>query len=227
MADNQGTIGSIDDTIGVNANIGKYAAVVPQKLEWETNTWNILWYEVEPGMDFAYFSGNPDQDSRVRDSNCFLVETNCSVVVTFDGTPLTNVVDNTVTLPTTYWVWESLDVNDIPLTSGLFADQLLPPYQLIPVSEIGYIGDSLDIPKNNLDFSNPFGNFLDTLLDLVTNEIWPSPDKVASSRSYDGINEKGVFAFQLFGFAGMRDNISDVKAGDYVGEIRLTVAVND
>lgn len=35
MADNQGTIGAIDDTIGVAAKVGKYAAVVPQKLEWE------------------------------------------------------------------------------------------------------------------------------------------------------------------------------------------------
>lgn len=93
-------------------------------------------------MDFAFFSGDPDEESRIRDANCFLVETNCPVIVTFDGTPLTNVEDNTITLPTTYWIWESLDVNDIPLVTGLFGDQLLPPYQLIPVSEIGYIGDS-------------------------------------------------------------------------------------
>src|SRR5690554_5904857 len=116
FADNQGTIGIIDDRIEVTANVGPYAAVVPQKLKYDV-TWEWWfyrdWYEVEPGMDFGHFTGEPDQPSRIQDSNCFLVETNCPVDITFDGTPLTH-VDGSTTLPTTYWAWQSLGVEDVP-----------------------------------------------------------------------------------------------------------------
>lgn len=219
---------SIVNEIPVKADVGPYAAVIPQKLMFETTKgcWLIPledeWFEVEPEMSFGHFSGNPDQRSRIQDSNCFLVETNCAVNIIFDGTPLTH-LDGSTTLPTTYWAFRSLGVNDIPITFPRFP--LLPPFvplQLIPAQEIGYFGDSSDIPKGP-DFDiKP--DWLDLILEIVTGIIWPTPEKVESRQVYTGINEKGVYAFQVFGFAGVRENISAMKAGDYVGEIRLTVS---
>lgn len=218
------------DEIQVSANVGPYAAVIPQKLMFETTKgyWLIPledeWFEVEPEMSFGHFSGNPDQKSRIQDSNCFLVETNCPVNIIFEGTPLTH-LDGSTTLPTTYWAFRSLGVNDIPISFPRIP--FLPPIsplQLIPVQEIGYFGDSSDIPRGP-DFDiRP--EWLDLIVDLVTGMIWPTPEKVESSQVYTGINEKGVYAFQVFGFAGVRENISAVKAGDYVGEIRLTVSAD-
>lgn len=230
FADNQGSIGAIKDEIEVIANVGPYAAVVPQKLQYEVTKsfWTIPledeWFEVEPEMNFGHFTGNPDQRSRIQDSNCLLVETNCSVNLTFEGTPLTH-VDGSTTLPTTYWAFKAAGVNDIPIRLPRIPFfPATPPLQLIPVQEIGYFGDSSDIPRGPEFDIRP--DWLDHLLDLVTGVIWPSPEKVQSAQVYTGINDKGVYAFQVFGFAGIRENISAVKAGNYEGEIRLTVSAD-
>lgn len=230
FADNQGSVGSLMDEIQVSAKVGPYAAVVPQKLQYVVTNyfWTIPiedeWFEVEPEMNFGHFSGNPDQRSRIQDSNCFLVETNCPVNLTFEGTPLTH-VDGSTTLPTTYWAFRSMGVNDIPIRLPRFPFlPPTPPMQLVPVQEIGYFGDSSDIPRGPEFDVRP--EWLDLILEVVTGLIWPTPEKVASSQVYSGINDKGVYAFQVFGFAGIRENISAVKAGNYVGEIRLTVAAD-
>lgn len=225
----EGTLGEIEDTISINSEVGPYASVEAHKLEYDHTDYlwiwpgisipkDNYWGEVEPGMDFGFFSGNPDQQSKVRDTNCFIVETNTALNVTFDGQPLTYQNDPNITLPTTYWAFTSwgVDENTWPLpTWELFPDQIQP------FQEIGYFGET-EIPENNLSHEE-YPNFVQDVLSNLVGSIWPG-NSVPSQQIYNGITQKGIYAFQVFGFAGMGDNISSQHAGQYTGEIRLTVA---
>lgn len=222
VAAEEGTVGSIDDTINVNGNVGPYASVEAHKLNYQGGIGWTWWNEVTPGMDFGFFSGNPDQASRVKDTNCFVVETNTSLEVTFTGEPLTH-SGGGVILPTTYWAFKSAGVEgpDGPWNSydGL-------PDQIRPVQEIGYFGEG-PVPEDNNGIHFPaWWDLLSVYAGIVANNGWPDPNEVQVQQQYNGITEKGIYAFQVFGFAGMGENISSQHAGHYQGEICLTVAAN-
>ena len=215
----EGTLGTISDDIGINGDVSPYASVKAQKLNYIDNALFWTWWEdVEAGMDFGFFSGDPNEESRIKDTNCFIVETNTSLNVNFTGTPLTHENDSNITLPTTYWAFTSYGYTQE--TWPMFG---APPEQLVPFEEIGYFGET-DIPKQNLSY-NDYPDFVREVLAGLVDSIWPN-NSVPNQQNYNGIAGKGIYAFQVFGFSGVGDNISSQKAGQYTGEICLTVAAN-
>lgn len=204
--------------IDVTATVGPYAKVVAQKLEFKKGflfwTW---WKDVPPLMDFGWFVGAPGEN-KVKDTNCFVVETNAPVTVTFDGTPLTN---GDYTLPTTYWAFFSKGYDDDtwPILGVL-------PEQLVPCRPIGFFGsgdtpvwtgwDNFEVPEWEDALTAALGAL------AAWDKIWPTNDHPETvSVQLEG---KGIYPFQVFGFAGTRDTISGQAAGEYNGLITLTVS---
>lgn len=226
---NPGVDGGVKELVPALVEVGPYASVIAQRLEfdhfamcWSWRNWRFEggWYwddTVEPGMDFGYYSGKAGE-AKFTDSNGFVVETNTALALTFEGVPLTH--ESGDTMLTTYWAFTTAGVDPVwPVPNW----QMFPA-QVIPKSEIGFFGTG-KVPRNDGGFR--WTSLLDGVRHIVTGiesgTFWPTQDDVHAALSYNGIVTNGIYAFQVFGFAGT-DEISSQREGDYEGLIKLTVA---
>lgn len=221
----------LNQDIPVDIKIGGYVHVMAQRLEydhssikWNWKNWRFegghFWDDnVDPLMDFGEFSGKAGQ-GKFTDSNGFVVETNTSVTLTFEGIPLTHTEDSDSKMLTTYWAFTAAGVEE----TWPVPEWRLFPAQVVPLNPIGFFGEG-KVPRYDGGFS--YGQVFDGLLHLIGAahawDIWPSQSDVELSRDYNGITTNGIYAFQVFGFAGT-DDISSQREGDYTGKIILTVS---
>lgn len=222
----------LHENMDATVDIGPYASVMAQKLEyhhleikwsWANHRPVIEHYwdnQVEPGMDFGQYSGKAGF-GKFTDSNGFVLETNTALNLVFSGMPLTHTIYPDSKMLTTYWAWtaEGVDDNVWPVPNWEFF-----PAQVRPANQIGYFGQG-NIPRYDGGFAH--NDVLSGLLHLLhiinVREIWPEQSQVMENLSYNGIETNGIYAFQVFGFAGT-DDISSQREGSYVGSIMLTVA---
>lgn len=198
------------------AEIGPYASVIAQRVTVERDGWWFAWTEGVPGMDFRHYSGQAGY-GKIADSNCFVLETNTNVILTFAGQSLTHAMGDRML--TRYWAWTSRGVEDLP-KPYLFVNF---PKQIRPYQEIGYFGEAGKAPRkeNGREVEQII---FDVLQQLVGRDFWPTGEWAADvAREYNGVTTNGIYAFQVFGFAST-DEISSQREGDYVGKIILTVS---
>lgn len=228
----------LSEDIQVSAEIGPYAHVMAQRLQYDHSqlAWGWLNFcgleipvpgmqhywsdEEDPLMDFGKYSGAAGQ-GKFTDSNGFVVETNTSLQLVFSGIPLTHTQDDTSRMLTTYWAFtaEGVDSKIWPVP-----DWRLFPAQVRPKTEIGYFGiggvprfDSFEIEHLPEDILALIGTI------SASGQFFPKQDLVEENREYNGITEHGIYAFQVFGFAST-DEISSQREGNYEGKIILTVS---
>lgn len=225
--------------IPASVEVGPYASVMAQKLVYDGSeeVWgwvNFLWWKLpvrlgwehywsddeQPLMSFEHYSGKAGQ-SKFTDSNGFVVETNTPLTLTFNGTRLENSECPDSKMLTTYWAFtaEGVDGSIWPVPNwGLF------PAQVIPDEEIGFFGEG-PVPRYDGGFSHTgvLAGLAHVITGLEASQFWPKQADVVEDLSYAGIDANGIFAFQVFGFAGT-DDISSQRAGDYEATITLTVA---
>jgi hypothetical protein len=213
--------------IEVGAKVAPYASVKAQKTKWHQTGWFFIipigeWQEDEPNMNFQYYSGVANQ-RKFTDTNCFIVETNAPVDLVFTGTALQHEVYDDSKMLTTYWVFQSWGVDDLPRF-------MLPPEQILPKWEIGYFADLnhallYETPwysDHETEFVEVPEDALLALLGLFkSGRFYPTAGAVAAAQE-TSIDREGIYAYQVFGFAGT-GGISDQRAGHYTAEITLTV----
>lgn len=214
----------LSEDIPVTAEIGPYASVMAQKTVFDKFFWFIgFWHEAEADMDFQHYTGRAGQ-RKFTDTNCFIVETNTSLYLEFTGTALQNVEHSDSKMLTTYWAFESHDPDELPLL-------IRPPIQIIPKYEIGYFGEAgheliYDHPgeDSETEFVNiPEDAYLAILAGLAAGSgFYPTEGEVLANQTWH-IGSNGVYAYQIFGFAGT-DRISSQRAGDYKAAVTLTVS---
>ena len=204
----------LTEDIPTYVEVGPYASVIPQRVVVERNGWWYRWNETTPGMFFGHYTGEAGY-GKVADSNCFILETNTDLLLTFKGESLTHTTGDKML--TRYWAWTSRGVDDVPTRP------LLVIFPTIPEQiEIGYFGEAGKAPRK--DSGRSAEQILDTVLDLLGMNYWPTgewDDDV--EQRYNGVQTNGFYAFQVFGFAST-DGISSQREGDYVGKITLTVS---
>lgn len=218
----EGPLGTLNEKIPVNAEVGPYANVVAQRAVFREWYWFLgHWEESEPGMDFGYYTGRASQ-KKFADTNCFVVEANTALNLTFEGTALEHTEHGDSKMKTTYWAFESHDPDGMPTL-------IVPPMQIIPKREIGYFGD----PDHLLLFDDPNSGegteFIDLpqdvllglLAGLASGHFYPVAGSAVPQLNFSTAS-KGIFAYQIFGFAGT-DGISSQRAGEYRATITLTV----
>lgn len=219
LADEGDPRGGLREDILVSAEVGPYAQVFPQRVtiqssEEEEYWW--FWAEDTPGMDFGHYDGRAGY-GKAADSNCFLLETNTNLTVTFSGQSLTH--ESGDKMLTRYWAWRSRGVSDLS-EPWLF---LSIPRQLRPYRQIGYFGEAGKAPRK--DKGREIEDITFNVLQWLSgNDYWPSGDWDGDeTATHSGVTTNGWYAFQVFGFAST-DEISSQRAGDYVGKIILTVS---
>lgn len=199
------------------AEIGPYASVMAQRVVKERDgCWWFAWTEGVLGMDFRHYSGQAGY-GKIADSNCFVLETNTNVILTFTGQSLTH--DSGDKMLTRYWAWTSRGVEDLP-KPYLFVNF---PRQIRPYREIGYFGEAGKAPRK--DSGREVEQIIfDVLQQLVGRDFWPTGEWTADvAQVYNGVTINGIYAFQVFGFAST-DEISSQREGDYLGKIIFTVS---
>lgn len=205
----------LTEDIPTYVEVGPYASVIPQRVVVEQNGWWYRWNEAAPGMDFGHYSGQAGY-GKIADSNCFILETNTDLLVTFKGESLKHASGDKML--TRYWAWTSRGVDNLP-EPYLF---LNIPEQIQPYQQIGYFGEAGKAPRK--DSGRVVEGVLDAVLTALGMDFWPTGDWDAEEiAEFDGVTTNGFYAFQVFGFAST-DNISSQREGDYVGKIILTVA---
>ncbi len=195
--------------------VGPYASVVSQRVVVEPSGWWYRWNEAAPGMDFGHYSGQAGY-GKVADSNCFILETNTNLLVTFKGESLKHASGDKML--TRYWAWTSRGVDDLPNPYLL----LNVPDQIRPYHKIGYFGEAGKAPRK--DSGRWVEDVLFDVFNLLGMNYWPTgewADEV--QQEWHGVTTNGFYAFQVFGFAST-DDISSQREGDYVGKIILTVS---
>lgn len=208
---------TLSETLGAYVSVGPYAKIEPQRVVVKKDCWWYAWTEDDPGMDFGFYDGKAGY-GKAADSNCFILETNTGVTVTFKGESLTHTEYGDKML-TRYSAWLSRGVDDLP-EPYLFVNI---PKQIQPYKEIGFFGEAGKAPRKDS------GGFIEQILFEVLELLglgnrWPTEywneEHVAISNH---VNQKGIYAFQVFGFAST-DEISSQRAGTYEGKIIVTVS---
>lgn len=190
--------------------------VGPFKFKW------LFWDEGEPGMDFGSFGGEAHY-GKAADSNCFILETNTDVTVTFSGEALKHKSSGN-TMPTRYLAFLSASVTELgePVLPLIFPP-LNVPLQIVPVKKIGYFGEAGAAPS--LEAGREVEQIIFMALEwLLGEQYWPEGDlsSVLYATSND-VTGKGYWAFQVFGFASTGE-ISSQPEGEYEGKIIITVS---
>lgn len=204
----------LDANVQTSVEVGPYASVMAQRVIVDTSGW-WQWDEAAPRMSFGRYNGQAGY-GKVTDSNCFILETNTDLIVTFKGQSLKHASGDKML--TRYWAWTSRGVEDLP-KPYLF---LNVPKQIQPYSEIGYFGEAGKAPRK--DSGRGVEQILDFVLGILGMNFWPTADFPEDVElSYEGVTTNGFYAFQVFGFAST-DDISSQREGDYVGKIILTVS---
>lgn len=228
----------LSEDIHVHVEIGPYAHVMAQRLQYDHSqlAWDwinfrgckIPWLDLQhywqdtgnPLMDFGTYSGAAGQ-GKFTDSNGFVVETNTSLTLVFSGVPLTHIHDGDSKMLTTYWAFTAAGVDDEirPVPDWRFF-----PAQVKPKKEIGYFGTG-NVPRRDSFRTEHLPEDIFALIGTVikSGRFFPEESLVEPERQYNGITEHGIYAFQVFGFVSTNE-ISSQRAGDYVGEIILTVS---
>lgn len=208
----------VDMSVNVEAlaQIGPYANVIAQKVKVDSDCWWYTWDEDAPGMDFGHYSGQAGY-GKIADSNCFVLETNTGLLVTFTGESLRH--ESGDKMLTRYWAWTSRGAEDLP-KPYFFVNF---PKQIKPYKEIGYFGEAGKAPRKE-NGREAEQIIFDVLKGLTNRDFWPAgkwDEEVV--QQYAGVTANGFYAFQVFGFAST-DDISSQREGDYAGKIILTVS---
>ena len=205
----------ISETVEASVTVGPYAKIEAQKVVLQ-DCWWLFWKGGEPGMDFGYYTGE-DGYGKAADSNCFILETNTDLTVSFHGRSLRHTVTGDAML-TRYWAWLSRGVDPLP-EPWLFINV---PEQIQPYEEIGYFGEAGKAPRK--DNGRVFEQILDRVLKSFKTDFWPEDDWEEDKDAVSNhVRRNGLYAFQVFGFAST-DEISSQPAGNYVGQIIVTVS---
>lgn len=209
--------GKLTDTVDAYVTVGPYAKIEAQRVNVQRDCWWYVWGEATPAMGFGFYNGQAGY-GKVADSNCFILETNTDVTVSFEGESLRHTEHGDKML-TRYWAWLSRGVDELP-TPYLFLNL---PKQIQPYKEIGFFGEAGKAPRKDS------GRVLEEILFEVLDKLglgnrWPQDywDKDVMAIS-NHVTTNGLYAFQVFGFAST-DEISSQRAGNYVGKITVTVS---